>query len=455
MAFNKDFMWGAATSAYQIEGAAFEDDKSLSIWDVFTATDGKIKHSDNGNIACDHYHRYKEDVALMEDLKLKAYRFSFSWARVFDFEKNRPNEKGLDFYRRLVDELLEKGITPFATLFHWDLPYALYEKGGFLNRNIVDSFSEYAALISKNFSDTIENYFTFNEPQCITTLGYNTGVHAPGLHVSRKEIMTMSHNILLAHGQAVRALRANAKRDIKAGIAQTSSAHYPLTDSAQDIKACEMAQLDITDKATGDLDSFCFSYWNDPIYLGDYPKQTYDLFEKDMPKILTDDFKIISEKVDYHAHNIYNGRIVKATDDGSYEFVARKPGFARTALDWPVTPKSLYNLPLLISNRYNIPLYITENGTSCTDAVCLDGKIHDPERIDFIQRYLRELSRASDDGADIRGYFYWSLLDNFEWHSGYTERLGLVHIDYETQKRTKKDSFNWYRDVILSNGENL
>ncbi len=456
MSFSKDFIWGAATASFQIEGAAYEDGKSLSIWDVFCKTPGKVFDGHTGDTACDHYHRYQEDVDIMADLGLNAYRFSFSWPRIIPNGNGRVNQKGIDFYNKLIDALLEKNIAPFATLFHWDMPYSVYQRGGFLNPESVDWFAAYAGTIGKHFGDRVKNFFTFNEPQCTTSLGYEIGIHAPGLKMPRRDIMQMAHNILLAHGKAVQALRANSQGSIQVGMAPTCAGHYPATNSKEDIDACTQAQLDIVhDYNSTEFNAFCLSYWNDAMYLGDYPKKAYELFAEDMPVVGANDFKIITETVDFHGHNIYNGRIVESDGNGGYRYVKRLPGYARTSLNWPVTPESLLWLPKLITERYKKPIFITENGLSNTDSVSLDGKVHDPQRIDFLHRYLKDLSRACDEGANILGYFQWSLLDNFEWHSGYSERFGLVHVDYQTQKRILKDSAHWYKEVIKTNGKDL
>lgn len=456
MSFPSNFIWGAATASFQIEGAVNEDGREPSIWDVFCKTPGKIFNAHTGDIACDHYHRYKEDVAIMAEIGLQAYRFSIAWPRIIPNGTGAVNQKGLAFYDHLVDSLLEKNITPFATLYHWDMPYSIYNRGGFLNNDSVKWFGDYAAVVGKHLGDRVKNFFTFNEPQCTTDLGYGSGVHAPGLKMPRRDVMLMAHNILMAHGKAVQALRANADGTIQVGMAPTSSAHYPATQSKEDIEACLLAQLDIVTEPNGtEFNAFCFSYWNDAMYLGDYPKKAYELFAQDMPKIGAADFKLITEPVDIHGHNIYNGKPVASDGKGGYRFVERKAGYPRTAINWPVTPESLLWLPKLISERYNKPIYITENGLSNADSVSLDGKVHDPQRIDFLHRYLRCLAQASNEGADIRGYFCWSLLDNFEWACGYSERFGLVHVDYATQKRTLKDSAHWYRDIIKSNGKNL
>ena len=456
MAFPKDFIWGAATSSYQIEGAAYEDGKTESIWDVFCKTPGKVFDGHSGDVACDHYHRYQEDVNIMEQLKLQAYRFSIAWPRIHPENTKTVNQKGIDFYNRLIDSLLEKNIDPFITLYHWDMPYWMYQKGGFLNPESIDWFADYSAVISKNFSDRVKNYFTFNEPQCVVHLGYGNGMHAPGLMTNQKDILAMTHNILLAHGKSVQALRANAKGHINIGIAPTCQGHFPKTNSKEDLEACRMAQLDMVDGPDKSVfNPFSLSYWNDAIYLGDYPKNAYEQFAKDMPKIGPNDFKIIGEPVDFHGHNIYNGRMVESDGNGGYIYSTRKTGYDKTAINWPFSPESVYWLPKLLHERYKKPIFITENGLSNADIISMDGKVHDPQRIEFLHRYLRSLSKAIDEGVEIKGYFQWSLLDNFEWSNGYNERFGLVYVDFETQVRTFKDSAYWYRNVIETNGAQL
>lgn len=452
MAFAKDFMWGAATSAYQIEGAWAEDGCGPSIWDVFCHESGKIYENHTGDIACDHYHRFREDVALMKEMGLKAYRFSISWPRLLPEGTGRVNEAGVRFYNELIDALLDSGIEPYVTLYHWDLPYALHKRGGWMNPEIVSWFGEYAKLVAQRFSDRVTHFFTLNEPQCFLGLGYVSGVNAPGLQASMADTLQMSHNILKAHGQAVRMLRQYGKQPLEIGYAPTCSVVYPATDRPEDVEAARQAMFAIPEESS--RWTWNVTWWSDPVLLGRYPEEGLRRYAPYLPKITAEDMKLISEPIDVYAQNIYNGWCARMGAEGKAEAVKRYPGFPRTANGWPITPEALYWGPKFLYERYRKPFYITENGLSCHDAVSLDGRVHDPNRVDFLARYLRQLSRAADE-FDLRGYFQWSLMDNFEWGSGYSERFGLIYVDYRTQQRIKKDSADWYRDVIQTNGANL
>ncbi|BCZ48738.1 beta-glucosidase [Clostridium gelidum] len=450
MSFKKDFVWGAATAAYQIEGAAFEEGKGLSVWDTCCQRTGFVKDGDNGNIACDHYHRYKEDVQLMNKMGLKAYRMSISWSRVIPSGIGKINEKGLEFYDRLVDELLENGITPYITLFHWDFPHELYKKGGWLNSDSSDWFAEYTKVVVERLSDRVKHWITLNEIQCFIELGHGAGTHAPGLKLDMSDVLLAGHNALLAHGKAVQTIRKYSKGDCEIGYAPVGGASFPDTQSKEDIEAAR--------RATFDFDSpniWNSSWWMDPVCLGSYPEEGLKAFEKWLPKIGADDMKTIFQPIDFLGLNIYQGSRVRMGQDGNVEMVNKNVGYDQTNLKWPVTPEILYWGPKFFYERYQKPIVITENGLSNTDWVSLDGKVHDPQRIDFLNRYLREYKRATQDGVDAKGYFQWSLMDNFEWAEGYNERFGLIHVDYQTQKRTIKDSGFWYKNVIESNGENL
>ncbi len=452
MGFRKDFMWGAATSAYQIEGGAGEDGKGLDIWDVYCREPGKVYEGHTGDIACDHYHRYKDDVLLMKEMGLKAYRFSINWSRIFPDGTENVNEKGIDFYNLLIDELLEAGIEPYITLYHWELPYEIYKRGGWMNREIVEWFGQYAALVSARFSDRVTHFFTLNEPQCFVGLGFLSGEHAPGLRAPLRDTFTMAHHALMAHGRAVQQLRANAKQPIEVGYAPTCGMTYPETDKKEDIEAARKSLFAMPDVSNW---SWNVAWWSEPVLFGTYPEEGMELYGPWLPDIKDSDMKLISQPIDIYGQNIYNGRCVRMGKDGEPEYVRRHEGFPQTANSWPVTPQALYWGPKFLYERYGKPIYITENGISCHDSVSLDGKVHDPSRIDFLERYLSELKRAASDGVDIRGYFQWSLMDNFEWNFGYSERFGLIYIDYQTQKRIWKDSAYWYCDLIRKNGEKL
>lgn len=452
MGFREDFVWGAATSAYQIEGASGQDGKGLDIWDVYCREPGKIYEGHTGDVACDHYHRYKEDVVMMKEMGLKAYRFSINWARVLPEGMGKVNEQGIAFYSQLIDELLEAGIEPYITLYHWELPYELYKKGGWMNEEIVEWFGQYAALVAERFSDRVTYFFTLNEPQCFVGLGFLTGVHAPGLKAPLRDTFQMAHNAMKAHGRAVQMLRAHAKQPIQIGYAPTSGMTYPETNRPEDIEAARKALFLLPEPANW---SWNVSWWSDPVLLGKYPEEGLELYGPWLPKITDADMKLISQPIDIYGQNIYNGKCVRMGMDGKPELVKRESGFPRTANNWPVTPQCLYWGPKFLYERYGKPIYITENGVSCHDAISLDGKVHDPNRIDFLARYLGALKQAATDGVDIRGYFQWSLMDNFEWNFGYLERFGLVYVDFASQKRIWKDSAYWYRDVIAENGKSL
>ncbi|MHC1749660.1 MAG: GH1 family beta-glucosidase [Cellulosilyticaceae bacterium] len=454
MGFKKDFAFGVATSAYQIEGAAYDDNKGLSIWDIYCKQPGKIYEGHTGDKACDHYHRYKEDVALMKQMGIKAYRFSISWPRIMPNGVGEINEKGLEFYDNLVNELLEAGIEPYVTLFHWDLPYSLHKKGGWMNEESPKWFEAYAKIVVERLSDRVKYFITFNEPQCFIGLGYSQGLHAPGLKQSLSDTLTMAHHILLAHGYAVKVMRQYAKQAIKIGYAPTASMNYPATESQEDIEAARKSIFNMP-KEIDERWAWNVTWWSDPIFFGKYPEDGLALFKDYMPVVKEEDMAIISQPIDFFGHNIYNGLEIKAGKKEEVVYQKRYSGYPKTALNWPITPKSLYWGPRFLYERYQKPIYITENGLACHDVISLDGKVHDPNRIDFLHRYLQELKRAAEDGVDIAGYFQWSFMDNFEWHSGYAERFGIVFVDYTTGKRILKDSAYWYKDVIKTNGEEL
>lgn len=452
--FKKDFKWGAATASYQIEGAAFEDGKGLNIWDTFSHTEGKTYNGHTGDVACDHYHRYKEDVALMKEIGLKAYRFSISWARILPEGTGKINPKGIEFYNNLIDELLKAGIEPYITLYHWDYPQALYEKGGWLNPESPKWFEEYAKVVSENFSDRVKNFITFNEPICFVGLGYVLGSQAPGLKASPRDVARIGHNVLIAHGLGVKALRSNAKQTIKVGFAPNNSFAYPVDESKQsDIDAARILSFPMKREPYGC--AWSPAWWIDPVVFGKYPDELIDLFEDYLPEGWQEDMKTICQPLDFMGMNMYSGYPATTDKDGKPVIVPFPEGFPRTAIGWDVTPQALKWCAVFLYERYKLPVVITENGLSCHDAVSLDGKVHDPNRIDFLHRYLLALREATDMGADVDAYFTWSLMDNYEWGSGYKERFGLIYVDYPTGKRTIKDSGYWYKDVIKSNGENL
>ena len=450
MGFAKDFVWGAATSSYQIEGTGRDSGKGQNIWDVFTKEPGRVYEGHTGDIACDHYHRFREDMAYMKELGLKGYRFSIDWSRVLPEGTGKVNEKGIDFYNALIDELLEQGIEPYITLYHWELPYEIYKRGGWMNPEIVEWFGQYARLVAERFSDRVKYFFTLNEPQCFVGLGFLQGCHAPGVKAPLRDTFEMAHNALKAHGRAVQMLRAYGKQNVQIGYAPTSGMCYPEKETPKDIEAARKALFALPD----DLSNWTWnvSWWSDPVILGKYPEEGMKKYEKYLPVITDEDMKLISQPIDFYGQNIYNGRCIRMGTDGRPEEVRRPAGFPKTATNWPVTPEALYWGPKFLYERYRKPIYITENGMACHDTVSQDGKVHDPNRIDFLARYLKNLKRAAEE-IDIRGYFQWSLMDNFEWDKGYAERFGIIYVDFETQERIWKDSAYWYRDLIRRNGD--
>jgi beta-glucosidase len=448
--FPKNFIWGAATAAYQIEGAAAEDGRGPSIWDLFCRAEDRILESHTGDVACDHYHRWKEDVALMKALGLKAYRFSVAWPRVIPGGVGTVNAKGLAFYDRLVDELLAAGITPFVTLYHWDFPDALERRGGWLNRDVSEWFADYTTVVAGRLSDRVAHWITLNEPDVFINLGYRDGVHAPGHKLGMRQWLLAVHHAQMAHGRGVVALRAAARRPVQVGIAPSLWPKMPATDRPADVAAARRMQFTVAAK-----DIWSIAWWLDPVLRGRWPADGVKHYAGQLPEDYQQDARIIRQPVDFLGVNTYSGLPVKVGRTGETELLSNETGEPRTRFNWPVRPAALYWSPRWLYERYRLPVYITENGMSGTDWVALDGGCHDPQRIDFTRRYLRELRRAIGDGVDVRGYFHWSLLDNFEWAHGYRERFGLVHVDFATRRRTPKDSAWWYRDTIASNGRAL
>jgi beta-glucosidase len=445
MNFPKDFVWGASSSSYQIEGAAYEDNKGLSVWDVFCERDGVIKGNHTGEVACDHYHLYKQDVKLMKEIGLKAYRFSITWPRVIPNGIGPINSKGLDFYDRLVDELLSNDIIPYVTLFHWDYPNELYKIGGLLNSDSPKWFAEYVKVVVERLSDRVNHWLTLNEPKWFVYLGHYTGENAPGLKLDLNLVFLAMHNALLSHGMGVRAIRNYSKQPCEVGFAPDPTIYIPYTNSKEDIEAAKKHMFSVTDLFSNGL-------WSDPIYFGKYSDEVFDVYGKYMPNIKQDDLKIISQPLDFFGLNHYSAERIQADSNGNPTVVPPPLGAPKSSLDWDVTPESLYWGPKFFYERYKLPIIITENGMSNLDWVSLDGAVHDTQRIDYLHRYLIECKRAMNEGVAIKGHFAWSVTDNFEWVGGYDKRFGLIYVDFETQKRTIKDSGYWYRKVIESNG---
>ena len=442
--FGRDFLWGAASASYQVEGAAYEDGKGLSVWDVFCQKPEAVWEGHTGDVACDHYHRYLEDVSLMKEIGLKAYRLSIAWPRVMPAGTGTVNPKGVDFYGRLIDALLEANILPFVTLFHWDYPYDLFCRGGWLNPTSSDWFADYVSVIVDKFSDRVKHWFTLNEPSVFVELGHHYGNHAPGLKYSMKEILYISHNVLLAHGKSVMAIRSGSKSPCQVGFAPVGNAMIPASESPADIEAARQATFAIHSN-----DHTWNNTWlSDPVFFKQYPEDGLRVYGANVPEIGPNDMDIIGQPLDFYAFNNYTAGTIRAGEDGKPEYIPYLPGKPMTAMTWPVTPDGLYWVSKFFWERYQKPIYITENGMANVDWIHLDGHVHDPQRIDYTTRYLTALQRAVDEGIPIKGYFHWSIMDNFEWAEGYKQRFGMIYVDYPTQRRVLKDSALWYRSVI-------
>ena len=446
--FCKDFLWGAASAAHQIEGAYLEDGKGMGIWDTFEQETGYIIRNENGNVACDHYHRYREDVAIMKELGLKSYRFSVSWPRVMPEGYGTVNEKGLQFYIDLVNELTEAGIEPMVTLFHWNLPTAIYELGGWENPQVVDWFEQYTDVVTTALGKKVKYWMTFNEPQLFIGAGLNAGVFAPFEKKSTEALMRISKNVYLAHGKAVRIIRKICQNSI-VGMAPTGEIVIPRDMNAESIERARKLSFSMKKESF----TSSITWWSDPVFFGKIPEDAQAIFGECLPVLTEEEWEIVTEPLDFYGFNIYQGlEDLDSTEEyGPYAY----PGSPKTSMDWNVTPEVLYWSCRFLYERYGKPIMITENGMSSFDWVSLDGKVHDPNRIDFLHRYLRSIKDAVSEGIPVLGYQYWSIMDNFEWINGYDKRFGLVYVDYRTQKRTIKDSACWYRDVIATNGEIL
>lgn len=446
-AFPDGFVWGAASASYQIEGGAREHGRGDSVWDVFCRQPGLVANGHSGDTACDHVHRHVEDVALMREMNLRAYRFSIAWPRVLPQGRGAVSEAGLGFYDRLVDELLAAGITPWATLFHWDFPQALFHAGGWLNRDSASWFADYAAVVVDRLSDRVRHWITINEPQIYIGLGHHDTKHAPGLKYPFSQALLASHHTLLAHGRAAQVIRARAKTTPTVGWAPVGKVDVPASESRADIDAARTSTMKGTERQF-----FCNTWFGDAVVFGRYPEDAVKAFGADAPTPLAGDMDTIAQPMDFYGLNIYSGGRVRAGADGEPVSVDHGVGHPRNALSWPIVPESLRWGPRFIHERYGVPVVITENGMTNLDWVHSDGRVHDPQRIDYTRRYLLELRKAIVDGADIRGYFHWSVMDNFEWAEGYKDRFGLIHVDYQTLRRTIKESGRWYAKVIASNG---
>ncbi|MEP6573767.1 MAG: GH1 family beta-glucosidase [Gemmatimonadota bacterium] len=442
--FPAGFLWGAATSAYQIEGSPLADGAGPSIWHRFVHSPGRTAAGETGDIACDHYRRYAGDVALMGQLGLNAYRFSISWSRILPAGRGVVNAGGLGFYDRLIDSLLARGIQPTVTLYHWDLPAALDDRGGWLNPDIADWFADYATVCVRAFGDRVPLWTTLNEPWVVADGGYLHGPLAPG-HRNLFETPLVSHQLLRAHGTAVQACRAEGAKQV--GLVVNLEPKYPASDEAEDLAAVRRA------------DAYMNRQYLDPVFHGTYPHELREIFGMAWPEFGDEDMALIRQPIDFLGINYYT-RSVTRNDPTALPVRAsgvRQPQHTITQTGWEVYPPALLRTLLWVKERYgDIPLYVTENGAAFYDAPkAINGRVQDPLRVEYYREHLRAARQAIAEGVDLRGYFAWSLLDNFEWSLGYSKRFGIIHVDYETQERTLKDSAKFYSEIIQTNGAAL
>lgn len=443
--FPESFLWGAATAAYQIEGGFDADGKGLNTWDEFVRRKGAVYQGHTGDVACDHYHRFREDVGLMREIGLKAYRFSANWARVMPEGTGAVNVQGLDFYDRLVDELLSADVRPFCTLFHWDYPYSLYLKGGWWNPDSPKWFADYAEVMARKLGDRVRDWFTLNEPGIFLVLGHVEGSHAPGIKGSGYEFFVALKHAMLAHGLGCQSLRSNSPGPCHVSYAPHCIVATPETEDREDVEAARDYTFGGDNNHRGFWQQRLFL---DPPLRGEWPEDIERALSHRPVDVSAEELKTMAQPLDYLGLNYYCGDVVKAGN----EVVPDAPGGPRTLFDWPLRPEGIYWTVRFHSERYGLPIIVSENGLSNMDWVAVDGAVHDPQRIDFLTRYLRQLGRAISEGHLVTGYMHWSLLDNFEWGEGYKHRFGLVHVDFQTLKRTVKDSGRWYRSVIESHG---
>ena len=437
--FPESFLWGSATASYQVEGGVHEDGRGATIWDTFSHTQGKTHNGDTGDVADDFFHLYGHDIQLMKEMGLTSCRFSVAWSRIFPDGTGAPNQKGLDFYRRLVDSLLEANIQPFCTLYHWDLPQALQDKGGWENRDTAKAFADYAGYTAGKLSDKVKQFMTMNEMRSFVELGYKTGAHAPGLRLDAKRVAQLNHYVVLGHGMAVQAIRAQARAGTKVGIADNAEVTVPVYEAKEHLEAARKAIRE-----------------ENAQYLTVIEEGKYtDLYLKglgaDAPRFTAEEMEIIRSPMDFVGLNIYTPTYVRADDsEKGYAVVGSPSSFPHMASSWlTVGPEALYWGPKLVSEVWNVKdLYITENGASSADEIAHDGHVYDTDRTMYLRNYLTQLQRAVSEGVPVRGYFLWSLLDNYEWADGYEKRFGIVYIDFATEKRTPKLSAAFYKQVI-------
>ncbi len=436
--FPEDFVWGASTASYQIEGAVNEDGRGKSTWDVFCEQPGRIINGDSGAVACNHYHRWKDDIALMKELNLASYRFSLAWPRIFPHGDGNFNKAGADFYDKLIDGLLEAGITPWTTLFHWDLPYSLQERfGGWRSLETVKRFADYADFAARRYGDRVKNWFTINEIMCFTVLAHRDDRFAPGGKLGDKEVNQTVHNALLGHGYAARAIK-EAQTDARVGLVENLETFWPLWENRENVEAAKKAFYENNQQRLF------------PAMSGKYHRSLYEAKNGSMPDVAEGDMEIIATPCDFVAYNFYHGGpVVPAKNESGYQTVNLTSDFPRTAMGWPITPSALY-WALRFSSEYfpDTPVYIAENGIALNDTEERDGSVMDVGRIEYYRRHLEMCSRAISNGVKLAGYFAWSLMDNFEWADGYSKRFGLIRVNYRNGKRTIKASGRYYAELI-------
>jgi beta-glucosidase len=438
MRFSKDFIFGTATSSYQIEGAHQEDGRSLSIWDTFSRTPGKVINMDNGDIACDHYHLYEKDIEILKALGVDSYRFSIAWPRIFP-EQGKYNEAGMDFYKNLIKRLIENGIKPAVTLYHWDLPMWAHEQGGWTNRESVNWFIEYAEKCFEELDGQVDMWITHNEPWCAGFLGYHQGIHAPG-HTNMEEALKAVHHILLSHGEAVELLKVKFASEAPIGITLNLSPIYPASSSAND-------QL-----AVNNADGYSNRWFLDPVLKGSYPTDMMNLFSKYVHSydfIHEGDLEKISIECDFFGINFYSRGLVEFNAASDFLFTNAYSDYPKTGMGWDISPDEFKDLIRRLRKEYTkLPIYITENGAAFDDQVAEDNRVHDPERQQYVENHIQAVAELNEEGMDIAGYYLWSLLDNFEWAFGYEKRFGITYVDFETQERILKDSGYRYAEII-------
>ncbi len=444
MKFDQQFTFGTATSSYQIEGAYQEDGRTPSIWDMFCDIPGKVYQNHNGNVACDHYHRYEEDIQIIKDLGVDSYRFSIAWPRIFP-SKGEYNPEGMAFYKTLATRLREEGIKPAVTLYHWDLPMWAHEEGGWVNRDSVEWFLDYAKVCFRELDGLVDSWITHNEPWCAGFLGYHMGVHAPG-HTNLDEAVRAVHHMLLSHGEAVNMLKNEFASTTSIGITLNLSPVYPKTDSVNDRLAANNS------------DGYSNRWFLDPVFNGSYPVDMMNLFSKYVHSydfIHEGDLKVISTPCDFFGINFYSRGLVEFSAANDFLTQGAHSDYEKTGMGWDIAPNEFKDLIRRLRSEYtNLPIYITENGAAYDDQV-EDGRVHDEKRIEYVEKHLQAVSDLNEEGMNIQGYFLWSLLDNFEWSFGYDKRFGIIHVNYDTQERIWKDSARWYADIVKNRGSVL